>query len=186
MKKVKAFLDAVPHWVTVLIVTAVAVFWQNLQAQPSFMSALLHWDKLTFGACARAALATTLVWLVGYLKTDPWTASAQARAKASTLPPPPLVVLALGCAGLLGCVPLNSAVPSDLGQAYACVQEGLIAKLNALQIEAKCLPGQLQTVLDIVEMYLTSPQWRADHPGLIPVAESVKIDLKAHLKAGDQ
>lgn len=86
---------------------------------------------------------------------------------------------------LAGCV-LPAKLPSDLEANYNCVQHGMAAHLTALQIEAQCLPGQLQTVLDIVGSLLGSAQWRAAHPDLVPVAEGVQVEARTRLMAGER
>jgi hypothetical protein len=86
---------------------------------------------------------------------------------------------------LAGCV-LPAKLPNDLADNYTCVQQGVVAHLSALQIEAQCLPGQLQTVLDIVGSLLGSAQWRAAHPDLVPVAEGVQVEARARLMAGER
>jgi hypothetical protein len=86
---------------------------------------------------------------------------------------------------LVGCA-LPAALPGDLVADYNCVQKGMAAHLSALQIEAQCLPGQLQTVLDIVSSLLGSTQWRTEHPDLVPVAEGVQVEARARLMAGER
>lgn len=104
-------------------------------------------------------------------------------------PPPPfpkallVLVLALGSMrALTACK--DTALPSDLVTDYQCVQDGISAKLSALQIEAKCLPGQLQTALNIIEGLLLSPQWRAANPDKIEIAEGVRSEALSLMAKG--
>lgn len=185
--KLKTFIDSkYGHLLFLGVALFAGAFAQNLKDQPDFLSALITWNTANLAADLKMAAAFGMTALIAWLKTDPWTVAANKVAAARKVPTvPPMALLLLGGLAMtqLGC-PLPAALPADLAADYACVQEGVAAHLSALQIEVKCLPGQLETVLSIITSLLGSPQWRAAHPDLIPVAEGLKVEIQAKIAAG--
>jgi hypothetical protein len=112
-------------------------------------------------------------------------AAAEADTGSHRQAPKTLLVLVIALGAMrwtTGCKDL--ALPSDLVADFQCVQEGIATNMSAVAIEAKCLPGQLQTVLDIVENLLASKQWRAAHPEQITAAEGVRAEARSKLAEG--
>jgi len=88
---------------------------------------------------------------------------------------------ALGC-GLFGS---GSKLPADLAADYNCVVGDIDRGVTGfVQIEADCLPGQAQTVIDIIESLLGSPQFAKEHVAQFQVLQGSLIQAKSDFAAG--
>ena len=76
----------------------------------------------------------------------------------------------------------NSPIPADLVKDGDCVAGQILAGVtDVAQVEAACLPGQLQSVADLID-YLLRGQFGKEHPALVPAMRSMKLDA-ARLRA---
>jgi hypothetical protein len=73
-----------------------------------------------------------------------------------------LVMVLAGC-GTIKVRP-SPAVPIDSAEAIACVVTGLAGGLGFDALEAKCLPGQRQLLVDILDMLTTSSKLAEENP----------------------
>jgi hypothetical protein len=123
----------------------------------------------TFSEPARApAWARVLAFLFDDLK------GSNTSDNCGPLPPPdtksgsngPLLRRTAAIAGVLGAAlvaactsPTPPKVPSDLANDYGCVEGDLSRGVTSfVQIEADCAPGQITTVIDIVDWILAKPE----------------------------
>jgi hypothetical protein len=64
-------------------------------------------------------------------------------------------------------------VPTDLANDYACVEGDLSRGITSFaQIEADCSPGQIQTVVDLVDWILAKPERAQKYATLVPALRS--------------
>lgn len=128
MKKLQGLLDNIPHWLFVGIAIAAGAFVQNLRDQPDFLSALTTWNTANLWKDAQMAAGFTLTAVIAWLRTDPWTAAANASAKAAAatkIPPLPVLLLLLLLPLLLLSACLTSSptvpvTPSNSNQIATC------------------------------------------------------------------
>lgn len=85
------------------------------------------------------------------------------------------------CAFTGGCALLKgSTLPSDLEKNYACVQGQIESGVtNFMKLEEVCLPGQLGTIVDIVETLVASSEFAAAHPTVMPALKEGVVGARA-------
>lgn len=82
-----------------------------------------------------------------------------------------------GCALLKG-----STLPADLEQNFVCVQGEIASGVtNVMAIEQKCLPGQLGTIVDMIETLIASPKFAAEHPAQMPALHDGIVGARASM-----
>jgi len=123
MKNFQGLLDKIPHWLFVGIAIATGAFVQNLRDQPDFLSAITTWNTANLWKDVQMAAGFTLTAVIAWLRTDPWTAAAnaQAKAKANATRVPPLPLLALFL--LTSCItssPTVTPTPANANQIASC------------------------------------------------------------------
>lgn len=100
----------------------------------------------------------------------------------------PLGCLAFACALLVlpGCGLLkSSAVPTDLENDFACVVGEINRGITSVdQIEQACLPGQAQTVIDIIDALLGSAEFARKHADQVPALHRDVVRAKVELAKG--
>jgi hypothetical protein len=94
------------------------------------------------------------------------------------------VVISVSTISCGGIIP-NSNVPAEIVADYNCIQtEWSQGVKDVAVIEAACLPGQLQTVIDIITTFLSSPSWVKANPTLVAIAQQNLDAAKAQFAAG--
>jgi hypothetical protein len=89
-------------------------------------------------------------------------------------------------AALAGCAAFwASAIPGDLQKNEECVASQIEGgDLDPVTIEAACLPGQLATIVQIIETLFTSQSFDVKHAAQLPTLRANVTTAKAAIAAG--